>query len=406
MSQGITGRRLPRQIGQWLWLSIALLLACTPVLAQAQGATPPADMDSTGLRAMLARVPASLPHLDNPAGAMISFADIAAQLDAVGITPPHSAEGEEFSQWVGATWSLALPMPAARSVSTWHDDFGFDLTEVDQSLSIALPPFDLTLYRGRFDAQDVIRHLEGVGYRPTEVDGHAMHSIRGDFEQDLTGHAGYTLSVMNFAVVLDDGTLAFASAGAPLAAVLDVEAGHRPSLMDRAGIAALVAGAPANLVSAVLVHGTALASGVPASLLEIPPGGTPDIGAIATEIAEAGRMPPVAMALLGSTAGGPLELGDESVALPPETPRARAVALLLLLTPEAAESAAAIVHERLATASSRRYEQPWAEMFPERDIQVVTGTSVVLVDLTLADELQANILTQMLYTRDLGFIAW
>jgi hypothetical protein len=407
MSHGITGKRLLRQIEQRLWLSITLLLALTPVLTQAQGATPPTDMDSTALHEMLARVPASLPHLENPAQAIISYADIAAQLDAVGVAPPDSVAAEEFNQWVGATWSLALPMPAARYMSSWHDDFGFDLTEVDQSLSIALPPFDLTLYRGRFNAEEVIRHLEDIRYRPIEVDGHVMVSVRGDFEQDLTAPTGYTLATMNFAVALDDGTLAFASAGAPLAAVLNVAAGQRPSLMDQAGIATMVASAPVDLVSAVLVHGAGLASGVPASLLDVAAEGrTPDISAIATEIAEAGRMPPVAMALLGSTAGGPLEIGDESLALPADTPDARAVALLLMLTPEAADTAAAIVDERLATASSERLGQPFSQMFPERDVRVVPGTSVVLVDLTLGDGLQANILTQMLYSRDLGFLAW
>ena len=41
---------------------------------------------------------------------------------------------------------------------------------------------------------------------------------------------------MNFAVILDDGTLAFSSAGAPLAAVLDVAAGLGPSILEQAGV--------------------------------------------------------------------------------------------------------------------------------------------------------------------------
>lgn len=399
----VGGHTLQRIASGTLLLVIALLLGLSPLVAEAQDASPTTEADPVGLQAMLERIPASITEMDGFEQVTIAYADIAAQLNAVGVTPPGSVDDAGFSDWVAATGTLYMPPDAAQYLNFWREDFGFDLLQVDQTLTVSLPPYSLSLYRGHFDPEAVLQHLEGIGYQPMDVAGHTVLSIRGDFETDLDAPTAYKMAAMNYAVVLDDGTLAFASSQAALAEVLEVEDGERASLMDQAGTSALVDVGPPDLVSAMLVSGVALAAGVPDSLLNVGGAGTPDVSAIATEIAETSSMPPVAMALLGATAGGPLRSNDDP--MPAGIPEAKAVAVLLMLSPEAAETGAEIIQERLVTESSIRTERPFAEMFPSHDIQVLP-TPAVLVELELSDTTLPDILFQMLLSRDLGFLAW
>jgi hypothetical protein len=384
-----------------LLLALIAQLAVGPA-ARAQDATPAGAAAAAGtLGEMLARVPAELPGLEDPARATVAYADIASQYAAVGLARPERVEaGEPLARFWAATRSMPFPGPAAMYLGSWREDYGFDLLQADQTLWVGPSPYELALFRGRFDAGAVRRALEAAGYRPTEADGHAMLSVRGDYEQDLQAPTAYKLAAMNYAAILDDGTLAFASARAPLAAVLEVAAGRRASLAEQPGVAALVAAAPAELVSALLVHGAQLGVGLQQSPLERTP------GAVATERAAAGTMPPVAMALLGTTAGGPLPTDGEPVPLPPGAPDARAVAVLLVDSPEAAEAAAMVVAERLATWSSARFERSWAHLFPERAARAEPGEPVLVVELALAADTPSNIWLILLPSRDLAFLAW
>jgi hypothetical protein len=371
--------------------------------AQARSALAQASSGSA-LQAMLGSVPAELPDLDDPDQAIIAYADIATQLDAFDL----AAEGmtdDGIAAWAAATTGLPLPSPALQYQQSFGEDYGFDLVQVDRTLSIALPPFELSLYRGRFDQARIIQALREVGYTPVGSDARPILSIRGDYEQDISAPTAYKLSAMNYATILDDGTLAFSSAQGPLEAVLEVESGERPSLAERSDMEALGAGLPDDLVSAHIVHGSALAYGVPDELLAPDAAETPDLEAIATEIADQSDMPPIAMALLGFTAGGPVTAGEE-VGLPADGPDARAVIALQMLSDDAATIAAPIIEERLATGSSAQTGQPYAELFPKQTVEVVTGTPVVRIDLVLGEDVSRGILMQLLYNRDLGFLAW
>lgn len=262
--------RILHQIGSGiLLLVIALLLSLSPLMAQAQDASPTTEADPSGLQAMLERIPASITEMDGFEQVTIAYADIAAQLDAVGVISPESVDDEGFRDWVAATGTLYVPLDAAQYLNVWREDFGFDLLQVDQTLTVSLPPYSLSLYQGRFDPEAVLQHLEGIGYQPMDVAGRTVLSIRGDFEIDMNAPTAYKMAAMNYAVVLDDRTLAFASSQSALAEVLEVEDGERTSLMDQAGTSALVDIAPPDLVSAMLVSGVALAAGVPASLLNV-----------------------------------------------------------------------------------------------------------------------------------------
>jgi len=357
------------------------------------------------LQAMLAIVPAELAELDDPDQAIIAYADIATQLAAFDLAAPDRMTDDGVTAWATAITGLPLPSPALQYQRVFGEDYGFDLVQVDQTLSIALPPFELALYRGRFDQQRIVRALREVGYTPVGSDARPILSIRGDYEQDISAPTAYKLSAMNFATILGDGTLAFASALDPLEAVLEVEAGERPSLAERSDMEALGASLPDDLVSAHIVHGSALAYGVPADLLDSDADETPDLEVIATEIAGQSEMPPIAMALLGFTAGGPVTAGEE-VGLPADVADARAVIALHMLSDDAATIAAPIIEERLATESSDQTGQPYAELFPEQTVEAVSGMPVVRIDLVLGEEVSRGILMQLLYNRDLGFLAW
>lgn len=116
-------------------------------------------------------------------------------------------------------------------------------------------------------------------------------------------------------------------------------------------------------------------------------------------------MPPIAMALLGFTAGGSVTAGEE-VELPADGPDARAVIALQMINADAATIAAPIIEERLATGSSEQTGLPYAELFPEQTVEVVSAMPVVRIDLAFGEDVSRGILMQLLYNRDLGFLAW
>jgi len=387
--------------------SAGLALAAIPLassIALAQGATPAPGGATSRLADMLALVPAMLPAIENPAMLTMSFADIAAQLETTGVTPPDSMDDESASMWYAATRGLAMPMEATQYLNSWRDDYGFDLFQADQTVSVDLPPMHLSLYRGRFDHDAIRATLTANGYREVEVDGYTLLSLRDDFEQDVSSDFVYKLAAMNHAAFLEDGTIAFSSVKAALVAVLDVANGLAPAMVEQAGISTLVEQAPSDLVSVILINGTMLAMDVPASLIDLEPGATPDISAIATEIAETSEMPPIVMALLGATAGGPL-VGDD-IETPADVPDARAVAVALFLSPEHASAAAPVIEERLETDLSDATTRPYREMFPEFEVRAVPSAPLVIIDLAVQPGASTSILFQMLYARDLGFLAW
>lgn len=390
---------------RWLGL-VALLLAMWPALAPAQDATPAAA--SSAMQELFGLVPAQLPGADDPTTAIVSWVDVAAQLDAVGIDAPESLDDPAYAEWLAATRWLAFPSDAASYLNSWRDDYGFDLLQVDQAIDIFAPPAHLALYRGSFDPDEVVAALKDVGYQSVTVNGHELLSIRDDFEIDADAPTTFRMAGMNFGVVLPDGTLAFSSAGAPLAAVLDVAAGTAPSMLEQASVAMLIDQAPPDLVSALIVHGSALEMGIPPSMLDIVGEGTPDVDAVATaaagEIAAARELPPVAMALIGSTAGVPL--ADDATPAAADVPEARAVAVLAMLDPASAEAAAPVVEGRLERGATASTRQPFAEMFADWSVEALAGTPLLRVELSLAPGTAPDILTRLLFNRDLGFLSW
>jgi hypothetical protein len=386
-------------------LAFAIVLAAIPTLAGAQDATP-APGGPSAIAVMLGRLPATLPGLDDPEIALITVADLAGQLEVLGIAPPETRDDSVYPAWQSATGPLGLPTSASSFGVFTREDYGFDLLQADQTLVVDAPPFRLTLLAGRFDHDAIRAALAAAGYAREEVGGHEVLALRDDGDIDLAGPEAFRMATMNVAAFLPDGTLAFAASRAPIAAVLDVAGGTAPSMLEAPGVGTLLEAAPADLVSATLVPGTALAGGVPTSMIDtVLAGGTPDVGEIATEIAATSEMPPILMALLGSTAGGPLIVDDAPFELPAGTPDARAVAVALLATPEMAATAAEVVEARLASGATLE-GTPWTALFPAASVTTAPGAPVLVVDLTLAPGVSPRILVNLVFRRDLGFLAW
>jgi hypothetical protein len=381
---------------------VLLILSSVGAHAQHSPFAPQQSTDSA-LGMMLSLVPATLSDLEDPEGANLTYANIAAQLQAVGVTPPDSMDDERSTAWVDATRGLPMAMPAAQYLNVWRDDYGFDLFQADQTLQISLPPFDLSLYRGRFDTQEVLAALDDIGYQPVASNG-AILSVRGDYEQDVQAPTAYKLAAMNYATILDDGTLAFASALGILQDVLEVQAGERASLAEQSDIALLLASAPDDLASAMIVPGRMLIAGIPDQLLDLDPSATPDLAAAATEIAERSGLPPIAIVLLGMSAGGPMAMNDTTPVA--DVPDARAVVIVAMHSPDDARIAAPIIEERLATQASVVTDEPFAEIFPQRTVESIPGSPVVVIELFLGEGTGRDILMRLLFARDLGFLAW
>lgn len=388
-----------------------------PSNAGAQAATPataaPATADN-GLAALLRLAPAVSAGEDAPPAQIAIYADVAAQLGAVGVVPPATPEDETFNRFVAAIAHLPLPPDIAQHTvdPTWREAFGFDTFQVDRALTIGEPPRLTTILRGRFDERELQAAWRNTGYQPVAVDlpGAVVASLTAEPVVDLDSPTAHlALYSMNNAAILPDGTLVFSGTLDGVHAVLDVVAGRASPLANRPGVAPLLAAA-GDLVSATLFDGSGLRGLDPVvAVLDPTP---PSADELATRIAELGQMPSVGLALLGTTAGGPVRpLGGDAATpfpAPPGAPRARFVLALLLANRAAAETAVPVVLERLASGRSTRADEPWATIFPaaERRVAAIPDAPILLVDLGLGEDVSPRIGFDLLYTRDLGFVAW
>lgn len=391
-------------------LAIAAATADVPAATGAQDATPATTPASGGLAGMLVLAPEEATWLDDaewlgdPKSLTITYADIAAQLEVTGVTSPETVDDAAHPLWLAATRSLALPVNPLQYHESWRRDYGFDLFQTDETLELSLGQYNLTLLRGRFDNDAIRATLTANGYRPVDVDGHEVFTLREDYHHDPTSDFAYKLAAMNHVALLEDGTIACSSVQAAAAAVPDVAAGRAPSLMGVPGIAAIAEHAPADLVSATMMGGTTLAAGTSPALRDGDPNATPAFEWPTPDGSPAGELSPVEMALIGSTAGGPL-IGED-IETPPAVPDARAVAMMLMQSPAAAQEAVPVVEARLATGEAPTTGWAYSDLFAVWDVQAVPSTPVLVIELSLAPETRPHVLFDMLMRGDLGFLAW
>jgi hypothetical protein len=322
---------------------------------------------------------------------------------------PTSMDDPNLLPWAFALRPLLLPQPLVNyaKVADWHALLGFNLWDIDQSLDAGAPPSTLTLLRGRFDASAIRTAWSNQGYRQLDVDGITVASLHEDASFDVSSELGrYAFARFNNAAILPDGTLAYAPTLDEMRGLIAVAKGTAPSLGDRPDVAALVGAIGTPLASATLLAGTAL-QGTPDALLEAGAAGTPDVGAVASQVAEYARMPPILMALLGVTPGGPLSQSTGQDATPqPDIPPARFEIALLFPNQDAAQTAAQVATDRLGTARLASADRPLTDFFSSWQAQVLPDAPVLVLELDFAPGIQPAVWAQMLFRRDLVFLAW
>jgi hypothetical protein len=386
------------------------------VVAQAS-ATPATAPVANRLEGMFGR----LPHLPlGNEGGMVIYTDLAAQSAAMGVDPPLDGDDEGQRQWFQAMQTLQLPQATGVHWSSpeWREAFGFDLFQVEQVAEYSAPPLGITVVRGSFDPDELRAAWERGGYQPIDLGAGEAYAVREDFAIDMADPGSrMALSYLNVVALADDGTLIFGSTRQGVAGALAAAAGQEPSFADRIDIAPLARAAPQDLVSALLLPGQALQFLPDPAAAVLGDESMEDFATRAAgEQTEARRLPPVAVALIGQTAGlFPANAGTGAPATPAATSDAIAARLVVALTtisPDAAAVAAAVIAERLETQRMSAVpagdlaDRPWVEIFPGRSVRAIPGEPVVLVELVPAPGVSPYILQSMIFQRMPGFLAW
>ncbi len=326
---------------------------------------------------MLALAP-DVPGSGAPQFQIAQYANPALQLATVGVTPPASIDDEEaVSLWARANWWMALPDPLRTRalLEDWPTVFGFSAFQVDQSIVIGEPPATVTIYRGRFDADELRAAWTATGYAEVDIDGAESYSLSEDGSMDLSSPVGQlALAQMNNAAILPDGTLLFSPTLEQLRAMVAAALGEAATLAERPEVASLMAALDPTVISGYVVPGNALRA-TPADLLG--QRGTPEqIAAIEEQLAEVDGdlepMPHPRLAAITITAGGPLpQLSDESLSTPmPDVPLAHDLIALVMDDRAAAEAAIPIVEARLKNGMSFATNQPYSDFFSDWELSV------------------------------------
>ena len=265
----------------------------------------PGETEAGSLASMLGRLPDRPLGLD---GAMVTYADVARQTAALGVDTPGAAGDEEGVQrWIAAVMPLSLPQATAQHWTRpeWRAAFGFDLFQVEQAVEYSAPPFGLTVLRGTFDPGELRVAWARGGYQPIDLGAGEAYAVREDFEIDFSDPGSrMALAYLNVVALADDGTLIFGSTRDGVRGALAAAAGTEPSFAGRADVAPLLHAAPADLVSALLVDGELLRAVADPAGAFLGDESPQDFATrVAEEQVEARRLPPVAAALLGQTAG-------------------------------------------------------------------------------------------------------
>lgn len=290
----------------------------------------------------------------------------------------------------------------------WRATFGFDVFQIDQSLVASEPPNQITYLRGRFDQHEVTAALKKSGYQHVDIEGIGAYSLFPEAGIDLHSPVSQlAFTRMNNAVFLHDGTLAFSPTLDVIRQVVAVSNGEAPSLASRVDIPAVVQAIPDRLASAILIlgHTLSLSSGLIDPRLS-----AEQAGALMAQIQQTGEMPPISLALLGVSPGGPLPPPLSGTPEPSPVAEVSRLAVfeigLLTLTPDRARTAEQVVTARVQALSSSVSQRPYRDMFTRVKSVGPADQPIAVVQLTFGDAVSPRLWTQLLFRRDLLFLGW
>lgn len=357
--------------------------------------------NDNALASMLSLLPRSFPGSDDE-GLYVAFADIAAQIAAVGASAPDLLDQSEKSRfYISAISALAIAEPF-RSYARVFDEnrslVGYTLQDIDQTLECGLPPDLTTLLRGRFDREALETAWSDAGYESIAVDGVEVASLYADATLDISSDLGrIALSRLNNAALLPDGTLVYT---ATLERMRNLIATRQyASFSSRSDMATIVASLEGPIASALIVDGSVLT--VTAML---PPDLATDAAALERTLAEVSvvPMPPISSALFGITPGHQ----DNATSGTSGVTRAEVIIILTMAGAGTAHRAAETVEIRLGSLHSTSNGRPYSEMFTSWRVEPATGGDLLSITLQPAPGTVPSVWAQLLYQRDLLFLAW
>jgi hypothetical protein len=357
---------------------------------------------------------------------IFSYADYHAALEARGMPVPESLAGYLDGGEADGPLAPTLP-PAGPSAMLpylfaggpeYPQTVGFDFFQVAQAAEFGTPPGMGQILIGDFDTAMIFAAYMLRGYTAVDEDEHGTllcpadgcdtgtkQNLRGtDPANPFGGHLGRSEPIF-----VGDGVLLNSPDDTLVEAMVEAHADSASSLADAPefqAIAGVLAAYP--YVSAVMaVSPLAVTTLDPRAMTE-----NPEAAEALMASLEAEPLAPYVMAAFASAADGENEYG---------------LALLVYVNADAAQDAAAVIDNRLATLESMRTRQLYADLLNQigtlEPAQVVTdeatGLSVVVVRVAGAQptneevdgqivrsHLAFNRFVQMIYMRDTNWLVW
>ncbi|CAN5340154.1 hypothetical protein BH09CHL1_BH09CHL1_24120 [soil metagenome] len=381
------------------------VLAAPPDVAHlptSQAGTPVATGESA-IGALLNRAYDPGTGIASELSLIATFADLDLETAALGLTrPADDADERDIVRWMSRMPGLALPQDMAYFLTEeWALSTGFGPTQISQTVEIGEPPARVAMFSGAFDREMVINTWIDAGYNEIESDDEiAIYSISEDDSFSLDNPIQRVfLSRRNNVAILGNDLVIFTSTLDLLRDAISSALGEATTLGEAPGVAALFPNTP-HLASGAFTSGSSLQS--------LPPiCSSPE--SAATAIAEQqsqGQVPPILLALIGVTPGGPLPTGDISEeATPIPTPETATLEISLLMpSAEAAQQAIDVVGERLPTAMSYRINQPLTVYFKSWELSVSEDAPIARISIELQNSMP-KIWMDMLFSRDFTFLS-
>jgi hypothetical protein len=337
-----------------------------------------------------------------------TFADLERQSIATGVARPVRDPGEEeLFRWLNAMFALAMPgdyapyavSPEARAFA------GFGFEEVSQTVELGDPPRTIAMYQGAFDRDAVLAAWAEAGYSEEQSESAdvSIWNIAEDDEISLENSVQRIfLARHNNAAFIGDDLIIFTSTRDRMQEAIAAATGKASSLGANSAVAELLEATP-PLASGVIVPGNSIMVPLGGAIPEEDPGAV--ASAIADQIA-APQMPPVRLALIGITGGGPYPTRETATGTgtPVPTPElARIEIALQTYSPDEARQAIEVAGDRLETGASQLTGQSYNELFASWELAAAEGSPIARITLELGES-WPKIWTDLLYARDYGFI--
>lgn len=395
------------------------------------------------LQDLLRYAPDRLADDSLPLPFVASYADISGWMAMHGISKPTSLSDPSLARWERQLSALSLPtsLSTRGKESLWKSTYGFDLTQVDQVLTVGQAPDYVIILKGAFDSTELQNAWSGSGYQAVKVEDTTVWSLFPQDRIDLSAPASRpALGSLNNMVLLEDGTLIAAAKLSLLQSALKVYNGDKSSLGENDDVQSLLSPSnmPGQLVSAIVAKGDLLETIAPKSKdgegngTNIPAVDETKSTPAASTPTTAAQMPEVKLVLIGlqqfdpavgtatpASAATPAPAGGSSLEASPAvtttlpTMVARnarpgeMVMMLLLQDDDDVDAAQRVMRDRLATERSVVTGRLFASRLNVTSLNVSAdgaGTNMVLLRANLIDGPDDWI--SIVETRDLGFAFW